>query len=149
MARPLRVRIQNRQRSLKTDARGIRALVTRVLEGECAATGLVGIVLLRDAAMAELNLRYRGRSGPTDVLSFPAETAGWPAEEPAWLGEVVVSVDRARAQAAERRLRARDELRRLIVHGVLHLCGYRDDLPRRRARMRSREDHYLRPSRRR
>jgi len=149
MARPPRVHIQNRQRSLKTDAREIRALVTRVLEGESAGVGLVGVVMLRDAAMAELNARYRGRPGPTDVLSFPAGTAGWPAEEPAWLGEVVVSVDRARAQAAERRRRVRDELRRLIVHGVLHLCGYRDDLPRQRVRMRRREDHYLRPSPRR
>jgi probable rRNA maturation factor len=106
----------------------------------------VGIVLVRDAVIAELNARFLGRRRPTDVLAFPAATAGWPAEEPAWLGEVVVSVDRAREQARERGLAPPAELRRLVVHGVLHLCGHRDRTPEERRRMRRREDRYLAPA---
>jgi len=95
--------------------------------------------------MADLNERYRDRRGPTDVLSFPAATEGWPPEEPPMLGSVVVSVDRAVVQAGERSLAVRDEIGRLVAHGLLHLLGYRDDTSSGRRRMRRREDRYLRP----
>jgi probable rRNA maturation factor len=146
MADP-RVRIQNRQRSLRIDARALRAFAARVLDAEAPGTGLVGVVLVRDRAIAALNARYLGHAGPTDVLAFPASTDGWPAGEPVWLGEVVVSVDRAREQARERGLRAAVELKRLVAHGILHLCGYRDATAAGRARMRRREDRHLRAKR--
>jgi len=95
--------------------------------------------------MAELNARYRDRSGPTDVLSFPTDDEGWPAEEPPLLGMVIVSVDRAWDQATERGLAVEEETRRLVAHGALHLLGYGDTTSRERSRMRRREDHYLRP----
>ncbi len=144
MADP-RVRIQNRQRSLRVDARALRALAERVLAAEAPEAGRVGIVLVRDRAIAALNARFLGRDRPTDVIAFPASPEGWPEGEPRWLGEVVVSIDRARAQARERGLRATSELRRLVVHGVLHLCGHDDATPRARARMHERENRYLRP----
>jgi probable rRNA maturation factor len=140
-----RVHIQNRQRGLRIDARAVLALAARVLAAESAGDGRVGVVFVRDRAIAELNARFLGRPGPTDVIAFPTDPTGWPAGEPVWLGEVVVSVDRAREQARERGLRVREELHRLVVHGILHLCGYRDSTPRGRDRMRRREDRYLRP----
>jgi probable rRNA maturation factor len=142
-----RVRIQNRQRSLRIDARALGELAGRVLAAEAPEAGLVGVVLVRDRAIAELNARYLGHAGATDVLAFPASLEGWPAGEPRWLGEVVVSVDRAREQARERGLRSATELRRLIVHGILHLCGHGDATPRDRARMRRIEGRYLRATR--
>ena len=139
-----RVRVQNRQRRLSVDSRALARAMRRVLDGEGAdPTAQLGLVLLRDGPMATLNARYRDRAGPTDVLSFPGDPEGWPEEEPPWLGEVVVSVDRALAQAGERRLPVAEELARLCVHGVLHLLGYRDDTPAARARMRRREARYL------
>lgn len=75
-----------------------------------------------DDRLAELNRLYRGVEGPTDVLSFPdgdeLPTGG------RLLGEIVVSLDTARRQAAEL---AHDELRELaelVLHGTLHLLGY-------------------------
>lgn len=143
------VHIRNRQRRWPVDAARLRRLAARVLAGEpAAAAGEVTLVLVRDAPMAALNERFRGRKGPTDVLSFPSDPAGWPPGEPRPLGEVVVSVDRAAEQARERGLRRQAELDRLVVHGILHLVGYRDERAAERARMHRREDHYLRPARR-
>jgi probable rRNA maturation factor len=79
-----------------------------------------------DRAMRELNRRYRGRDYPTDVLSFPGE----PGAEGRHLGDVVIAVPTARRQAAAAGAGAGEELRRLLLHGVLHCLGYdheRDD----------------------
>ncbi|MBM3318043.1 MAG: rRNA maturation RNase YbeY [Candidatus Eisenbacteria bacterium] len=153
-ARPPAVLIRNRQRKWKVDAARLRRLIARVLAGEPGGElggeqAGVGLVLWRDEPVARLNARYRSRSGPTDVLSFPTDPEGWPPGEPRPLGEVVISVDRAAAQACERGLRLAAELDRLAVHGVLHLLGYDDDTPARRARMRRREDRHLRAASRR
>jgi rRNA maturation RNase YbeY len=139
------VHIQNRQRRRKIDRPRLARLITRVLDGEgIPAERDVTLVLLRDGPVAELNARYRRREGPTDVLSFPSDPRGWPPGEPRPLGEVVISIDRACAQATERGATLGAELARLAVHGVLHLAGFRDDSAAARARMRRREDRYLR-----
>lgn len=69
-----------------------------------------------DEELRELNLRFRKKNQPTDVLSFPA--GGGPL-----LGSLAISYDRARAQAAEFRHRTEEEIRILMLHGVLHLNG--------------------------
>ncbi|MBD3236985.1 MAG: rRNA maturation RNase YbeY [Candidatus Eisenbacteria bacterium] len=144
VAEPQRVRLLNRQRRLKVDRAPLCALADDVLRGEgVAAQTEVTVVLVRDGAMAELNARFRDRPRTTDVLAFPTDSSAWPEEMPSLLGEVVVSTDRAAAQAAERGIAPARELARLVVHGLLHLLGYDDQTPRDRARMRRREDRYL------
>ena len=146
MARPARVRLLNRQRRLKLDAAALRALAERVLAGEgAAADAAVEIVLVRDGAIRDLNGAYLSKPVPTDVLAFPTDRTAWPAGETPLLGSVVVSTDRAAAQAAERGLCPAHELERLVAHGVLHLLGYCDGTPGARARMHRREDRYLAP----
>ncbi|WP_310600833.1 pyridoxine 5'-phosphate synthase [Desulfobulbus sp.] len=85
----------------------------------------VSVVFLDDAEMAAYNERYRQKKGPTNVLSFPA-TGGddgfvVPENE---LGDVLISVDTARREAAEQRKSLHSRLTELIIHGVLHLAGY-------------------------
>jgi len=85
----------------------------------------VTVAFVSDRAMRELNRRWRGKRGTTDVLSFPAEQTEF--EQTAgttFLGDVVISVERAQAQAAENGLDFEREVEQLILHGVLHLCGY-------------------------
>ncbi|HJU86255.1 MAG TPA: rRNA maturation RNase YbeY [Gemmatimonadota bacterium] len=84
-----------------------------------ADEGEVNCVLADDAALEDLNRRFRNRSGPTDVLAFPYD----PAVSDGVHGDVYVSLDRARAQAAERREPLEREIWRLFVHGALHLAG--------------------------
>lgn len=146
MPKPRRVILVNRQRKLKVDSDAVRALVQKVLSGEVDdADSQVEIVFLRDAPMAELNRAYRDKVGPTDVLSFvvDTDTDGWPEQEMKMLGTVIVSVDRAAVQAAERDLLVNDEIQRLVAHGLLHLTGYDHADKAGAARMRRREDRYL------
>lgn len=83
----------------------------------------LSVLLVNDVAMRRLNRDWRGKDRPTDVLSF-AQSEG-PGGAPAGLlGDVVISLDTARRQAAERGAALGDELLRLLIHGVLHLLGY-------------------------
>ncbi len=77
----------------------------------------LSIVLCSDEHIRPLNLSWRGKDAATDVLSFPQE-------DQVLLGDLVVSVDTAARQAAERDHSLGDELRVLLVHGLLHLLGY-------------------------
>jgi len=76
--------------------------------------------LCDDAHICELNSEWRGIDAPTDVLSFPMD-------DPQLLGDLVISLPTASRQAKERSYGLRDELRILMVHGVLHLLGYDHD----------------------
>jgi probable rRNA maturation factor len=99
------------------------ALVERaaraVLEEAGADAGELSITLLTDAAMAEMNLQWKGKDVPTDVLSFPLHGEG-----ETLVGDVYLGVDRAVAQAAELGEPPARELARLAVHGTLHALGW-------------------------
>jgi probable rRNA maturation factor len=98
----------------------------RAVEGVDEAA-VIDVLLTSDATVAELNERYRGVEGPTDVLAF--ETAPPEVERPdVWaLGQVVISCDRAAEQAGGAGIELDDELAVLLVHGLLHLVGYTHD----------------------
>lgn len=85
------------------------------------------VVLTTDAELARLNAAYRGKSGPTDVLSFVAAQGAQDPGEPPYLGDVIISCDRARAQADALGHTVREEVRLLAVHGLLHLLGHEDE----------------------
>lgn len=74
-------------------------------------------MLTDDETLRDLNKRFKGRKGPTDVLAFDFE-------EPDFLGEVYVSLDRAREQAIYYGVSEEEEIERLVLHGLLHLLGY-------------------------
>lgn len=89
-----------------------------------ALRGQVTVLLTTDSTMQDLNRRFRGKNKPTDVLSFPATLSqdAKPAERVA--GDVAISVETARRQAAEQGHALTRELEILILHGLLHLAGY-------------------------
>jgi probable rRNA maturation factor len=131
----------------------------------------IGLILADDAELAALNERHMAKTGPTDVLSFPMlPPAAFPTHpgmaasdtrEPrafilpsgvrTHLGDIVVSVERASAQAAEGRggqtgdvrWDARDELRLLVTHGTLHVCGWDHADPAEESAMRALERSLL------
>lgn len=108
---------------------GVTSVVAAVLAAE-AVDGAVDVAFLDEAPIAELNQRYRGVSGATDVLSFPggADDEGWPEppeiEAGVFLGDVLICPSVAERQAAEDGSGLGEELVRLLVHGTLHLLGY-------------------------
>ena len=82
------------------------------------------IVFVSDAAIRKLNREFRGEDYATDVLSFPTKAEDFERENQSNLGEVVISVPRATVQAKQNGLRFSNEIEQLILHGLLHLCGY-------------------------
>jgi probable rRNA maturation factor len=97
--------------SLKSFAEVLRNRVAGGREFHCRITN--------DAELQVLNAQFLGKAYPTDVLSFP--NVGRPGESS--LGDIAISIQRARAQARECRHSTEDEIRILILHGVLHLLG--------------------------
>lgn len=83
----------------------------------------LSILLTDDRGIRDYNLRFRGLDEPTDVLSFPTES-GDPTAEGHYLGDLVVSLERAAAQAEELGHGVEDEVEVLVLHGVLHLLGH-------------------------
>jgi len=71
-----------------------------------------------------LNRRFRGKNLATDVLSFPTGAEPFEVEDGSHLGDVVISVEQAAAQAKANGLSFSSEIEQLILHGLLHLCGY-------------------------
>jgi probable rRNA maturation factor len=150
---------------------GVRAPVAQSALARLAARALttcrapspasLGLILSNDRELAALNVEHMGHEGPTDVLSFPllpvglfprhagqdptlrsqrSATFALPPGRRPHLGDIIVSVERARAQAEGS---VEDELRQLIVHGVLHICGWDHAAKAERAAMRALEREIL------
>jgi probable rRNA maturation factor len=119
-------------RRLGRSARRLLALLRR-------ADAELSVLLVSDREMRRLNRAWRDRDRPTDVLSF-AQAEGEGGALGGLLGDVVISVDTAARQAAERGIGRGVEAERLLIHGVLHLLGYDHERSEGEARrMRRRE----------
>ena len=81
------------------------------------------VAFVSDRRMRELNKTFRGKNSATDVLSFPYQTDEFEIETEN-LGDIVISLEQAQKQSAENNLTLETEIKQLILHGVLHLCGY-------------------------
>lgn len=88
------------------------------------------VAFVSDRKMRKLNRDFRGKNSTTDVLSFPFEVDDFGLiTEPSisantYLGDIAISVEQAERQAIENNLDFETEIKQLILHGVLHLCGY-------------------------
>ena len=118
------IEIINRQRRHKVQAKRWREFATGALKAIGAGNRDATIVFVSDAAIRKLNRQFRGKDSATDVLSFPSQPESFEADTETNLGEIVISLDRAQAQAKENGLTLVNEVEQLILHGLLHLCGH-------------------------
>jgi probable rRNA maturation factor len=118
------IEVLNRQRRHKVDAKRWRGVAERMLQAIGAEGREATVVFVSDPAIRKLNRQFRGKDSVTDVLSFPAQAESFETGADANLGEIVISLDRAQAQAKENALTVFDEVQQLILHGLLHLGGY-------------------------
>jgi probable rRNA maturation factor len=125
----------------------VRALVRAALAGERRRPAEIGVVLIDDDALRALNRRWRRLDRATDVLSFGYDEARAARIGSAVSGDIVISLDRMRAQAHRYRVTPGNELARLVVHGALHLAGLDHKTAVERRRMRARESRALRSAR--
>jgi probable rRNA maturation factor len=152
----------------------VAAVTSALRAADAPGPASIGLILSDDRELAELNAAHLGQVGPTDVLSFPLlpsdaypshvgsaaaavanpgapEGFVLPPARRAHLGDIVVSVERAVAQAAggrggqtgDIRWSAADELRLLVTHGTLHICGWDHADPIEEAAMRALERRLL------
>ena len=106
--------------------------------------GPVQLILIGDAYMQSLNATYRGKDHTTDVLSFSLEVQDSDVPDlDAVGGEIYISLERTRVQAAEQAVTLVEELVRLLVHGLLHLAGYDHDTPEKLHLMEQKTDILL------
>ena len=119
--------VVNLQRKVKVDLKVFsvfsRSLIAEVPEAEGKRFALA---FISDDRMKQLNEMFRGKGTTTDVLSFPHESDEFDPDKNN-LGDIVISVEQAQKQAQENGLTLHGEIMQLILHGVLHLCGYDHD----------------------
>ena len=116
--------IINSQRKIKLDKEPFTQFAALLIPAVTETWGRTfTVALISDARMKELNGAFRGKDSTTDVLSFPFIADEFdPSEE--HLGDIAISVEQAQKQAGENGLDLETEIKQLILHGVLHLCGY-------------------------
>jgi probable rRNA maturation factor len=116
------IEVVNRQRRRKIDPEPWREFAAKALREIEAGEHEATIAFVSNVTMRSLNKRFRGLDKTTDVLSFPSESE---AEElPNNLGDIAISVEQAELQSRQNGLTLDHEISQLILHGLLHLCGY-------------------------
>lgn len=114
-----------------------RDWITSVVHTEGFELGDISYVFCSDKYLLELNKEYLGHDTLTDILSFDYSLGRQ------LNGEIYISSERVAENAAEMKLSFEVELHRVIIHGVLHYCGYKDGSIEDKRFMRSLEDKYL------
>lgn len=116
--------IVNLQRKIKLESSAYNEFAAVVAAGSEEVSGRpFSVAFVSDRRMTELNKFFRGKNTTTDVLSFPSEREEFEPDDQN-LGDIVISAEQAQKQAMENGLTLELEIKQLILHGVLHLCGY-------------------------
>jgi probable rRNA maturation factor len=134
--------IVNRQRRVRVAVQPLQRFYERVRAELDFAPESVTVQLVNDEEMARLNLTFRNKKGPTDVLSFPANGV-CPAPGAQYIGDIAISPETARRNARRFSRSLAVEMKILLLHGMIHLAGYdhetdRGEMDRLERRLRKR-----------
>ncbi len=125
------IQLRDDVRDPQINVRRLKTAAQTLLRAAGRPDSELSVVLTDDAFIRDLNRTHRGKNKETDVLSFPgSETL---------VGDVVISVDTARRQAAEYDAPLQNEIYRLLIHGLLHVLGHDHHEPAQRAAMEAEE----------
>ena len=131
--------VANNHPSLRFPKRETFRAIQSVLQYESVRSFQVSVVFVGSRFIRRINRRYLHHDYVTDVIAFPlGEGKRNPLE-----GEIYVNLDRARSQAREYKVPFSEEIRRLLIHGTLHLLGYTDSTSRTKTKMTQRENLLL------
>ncbi len=122
-----------------TDEDRIREWIGKALQQEGKTPAAITYIFTSDAYLHRMNVDYLDHDTLTDVITFPYSDADATAIE----GDIFISIDRIRENAQQFEVDFEVELRRVMAHGVLHLCGYLDKTPEEKKRMSAKEDEAL------
>ena len=121
----------------KIKRRAITAWIKAVAASYNRKVGEVGYLFCNDEKILEVNQQYLGHDYYTDIITFDYD------EGDAINGDIVISLDTVRSNAAQQGTEYMDELHRVIIHGILHLCGINDKAPGEREIMEAAENKAL------
>jgi probable rRNA maturation factor len=133
----MKIEIANGHPSLRFPRNETRRIVRGVLAGEKAIVAEVTVVFTNSRMIRAINRMFLNHDYATDVIAFELEP------KPHQEAEIYISLDKAKTQAKVFKTPFVEETRRLLIHGLLHIVGYRDTSPRLRATMSRREDQLL------
>jgi len=134
--------IENISSDFRVKVSLLKKLAQKILK-DFGEKGDLNIILVSDSFMRSLNQRFTRRKGTTDVLSFSFKEDKNTKAKRSLLGEVYISVNRARKQARDYQATFDQELKRLAAHGILHLLGYEHKTEKDLEKIRKIEEEYI------
>jgi probable rRNA maturation factor len=120
------------------EPRKVTSWIKRVVNKEGFTIQEINYVFCPDTYLLTLNKGYLKHNTFTDIITFDYSEEGSALE-----GEIYISIDRVKENAGKYQVRFEDELNRVMIHGVLHLLGYKDKKPSEKALMRKKEEACL------
>lgn len=118
--------------------RRLKRFIADIFKNEGKNLSSLNYIFCSDKYLLKINQDYLKHNYYTDIITFNLSNSGTPLD-----GEVYISTDRVRDNAVKRSVTIREELHRVLFHGVLHLCGYEDKSKAEKKIMRRKEDYYL------
>ena len=116
----------------------LKRWIKATIGSEGFKTGEISIIVCSDAYLLEINKQYLRHDTYTDIVTFDSSE-----RNDSIAGDIFISIDRVQENALKFGATERDELHRVIIHGILHLCGYRDKKKEDKLLMAEKEDLYL------
>ena len=117
--------------------KSVREWIISVAEKEGFSVGDINIIFVSDNSLLKINKEFLGHNYFTDIITFGGDSEG------VISGELYISVDSVRNNARELGVTMSSEMQRVIIHGILHMCGYNDLSGEEKGNMRRLEDFYL------
>ena len=134
------ISFRSADRSLQMSNKTIaKEVIEKLFINEKGQLGSLTYIFCSDDFLLQMNRQYLKHDFYTDIITFGLSEPGEPIE-----AEVYISIDRVKENAKQRRLSFQNELCRVLFHGALHLCGYKDKKKSEIILMRAKEDQYLR-----
>ena len=119
------------------DRQKLKKFIESIFRKERKKLRTLNYIFSSDKALLEINRQYLGHDYYTDIISFDLS------EDDSTIGEVHISIERVRDNAAQFKNSFKQELLRVIFHGALHLCGFKDKTSQDQVKMRKKENYYL------
>lgn len=115
----------------------IKSWLCRSIEKENKIPGEISYIFCSDEYLNEINIKHLNHNTLTDIITFDY------CENKTINGDLFISIDRVKENAKMYTNSIEDELHRVMIHGIMHLCGYKDKLPEDHKVMKKKEDFYL------
>ena len=120
------------------DKQKLKQFLASIFSNEGVKFKSISYIFCTDEYLLTLNQQYLDHDTLTDILTFTLS-----GKDPAIISEIYISVERVKENAFSLKTVYPEELFRVMIHGILHLCGYSDHTPKQKALMREKEDYYL------